>query len=192
MSSLREQLNELEKELAKDQIAISPYHDLPFAIFRYEPSIELQLRKEIQLLKTRLENTGKKVHIISLSELFWESINNEGGIKSLIDEEKEFGFAKAQESLNTILSDPDYTPISFLLEDRLNKIDPNNAIVFLTRASVFAPNAFKISALLDHMKGKTEIPCILFYPGTLKDNILYFMDLFDQPPGSYHVNIYNR
>lgn len=192
MSSLREQLEQLENDLSLDKIAISPYHDLPFAIFRYEPNLEFEMRKEIKLLATRLNNKNKNIEIISLADLYYESISNEGGIESLLKEEKEFSFERAQESLNVILSDPDYTPITKLLEAKLNKISKKNTIVFLYRAGIFAPNAFKISVLLDYMKGKTDIPCVLFYPGSLKDNILYFMDLFDQPPGSYHVNIYNK
>jgi len=192
MSSLKEQLEQLESDLVKEKVTISPYHDLPFAMFRYDPTLEFELRKEINFLTTRLENAGKKMHIISLAELFYESINNEGGIELIVNEEIEFGFLRAQETINNILSDPDFTPITDLLLKRLQTINTANSIVFLVRAGIFAPNCYKISALLDHMKGKTDIPCILFYPGSIKDNVLYFMDQFDMPPGSYHINIYNR
>lgn len=192
MSLLKEQLEELEEELTADVVAISPYHDLPFAIFRYDPRSEFEMRKEVQLLVTRLKNKGKNVHIISLAELFNESIEKEGGVDAIVREEREFKFARAQQTVSYILSDPDFTPITSLLEDRLNKLDPTNAVVFLVHSGVFAPNCYRLSVLLDYMKGKTEIPCILFYPGSIKDNTLYFMDQFDQPPGSYHVTILNR
>jgi len=192
MSSLREQLDQLEKDLAKDVVTISPYHDLPFAIFRYDPQLEFEIRKEINFLSTRLGNLGKQVYIISLADLFYESINKEGGINPLIIEENEFGFLRAQETVNNILSDPDFTPISMLLEEKLKDFDKQNTIIFLIRAGVFSPNFYKISVLLDYMKGRTEIPCILFYPGSVKENVLFFMDQFDMPPGSYHINIYNR
>jgi hypothetical protein len=192
MSSLKEQLEQLETDLAKEVVTISPYHDLPFAIFRYDPQLEFEIRKEIRFLATRLSNTGKQVHIISLADLYYESINSEGGIDAIIKEEIELGFTRAQETVGNILSDPDFTPISQLLEDRLNNINPQNAIIFLIRAGVFAPNSYKISVLLDHMKGHTETPCILFYPGSVRENVLFFMDQFDMPPGSYHINIYNR
>jgi hypothetical protein len=192
MSLLKEQLEALEKDLAKDLVTISPYHDLPFAIFRYDPQLEFELRKEIKFLDTRLGKAGKKVFIISLADLFYESVNAEGGIEAIAKEETEFGFLRAQETIHNILSDPDFTPINLLLEKKLREIDPHNSVVFLYRAGVFAPNCYKISVLLDYMKGRTEIPCILFYPGSLKDNTLYFLDQFDMPPGSYHVNIYNR
>ena len=150
------------------------------------------MRKEIKFLATRLEKAGKQVHIISLADLFYDSVNAEGGIDVIAKEETEFGFVRAQDTVNNILSDPDFTPITQLLENRLKEINSHNSVIFLYRAGVFAPNCYKISVLLDHMKGRTDIPCILFYPGSLNDNILFFMDQFDMPPGSYHINIYNR
>ena len=47
---------------------ISAYHDMPYAIFRYPPEEEFAVRQEVTLLKTRLEQRGKLVTSISLSE----------------------------------------------------------------------------------------------------------------------------
>jgi hypothetical protein len=48
---------------------ISVYHDLPFAILRYDPTEEWALRREVRLLATRLEESRKAVHIIPMSAL---------------------------------------------------------------------------------------------------------------------------
>ena len=152
------------------------------------------MRKEIKLLATRLNNKGKRVYVISLANLFFEAIKNEGGKEQIIKEEKEFGFLKAQESLNTVLSDPDYSPIPDLLERKLRELNPAKDIVFLVRAGVFAPNSYRISALLDEMKGKTLVPTVLFYPGKMQGiTSLKYMGMPSKGAGgSYHVNIYNR
>ena len=50
------------------------YHDLPFAIMRYKPTDEWELRREIKFLATRLEAVGKEVHIIPMSELLWSAL----------------------------------------------------------------------------------------------------------------------
>ena len=47
---------------------IGVYQDLPFAIMRYDPSDEWELRREIKLLATRLESVGKEVHIIPMAK----------------------------------------------------------------------------------------------------------------------------
>ena len=50
--------DDLEPELKKrdPRPAISAYHDMPYAIFRYEPASEFALREELSLLVTRLES----------------------------------------------------------------------------------------------------------------------------------------
>ena len=44
---------------------ISAYHDMPYAIFHYDPEQELPLRREVSSLQTRLENKGKRITRIS-------------------------------------------------------------------------------------------------------------------------------
>ena len=45
---------------------ISAYHDMPYALFRYDPEQEFSLRREITMLTTRLTQKGKRVTRISL------------------------------------------------------------------------------------------------------------------------------
>ena len=47
---------------------ISAYHDMPYAIFRYPPEDEFAVRREVTLLRTRLEQAGKRVTSVSLAE----------------------------------------------------------------------------------------------------------------------------
>src|SRR5271163_2415390 len=59
MSSLKDSIAPLESDLKAVPPRISVYHDLPFAIMRYNPTDEWELRWEIKLLATRLEAVGK-------------------------------------------------------------------------------------------------------------------------------------
>jgi len=194
MSLLKEQIKTLEKDLCSEELKISPYHDLPFAIFRYDPELEFEMRKEISLLAIRLNSHGKKTHIISLADLFFEAMEKEGGKEQIIKEEKEYGFLKAQESLNIILSDPEYAPLSDLLVDRLKNMDSEKEIALLVRAGIFSPNSYRISKLLDEIHGKTLVPTVLFYPGKIEGVTgLKFMGIpMEDKAGSYHINIYGR
>ena len=67
MSSLKDSIAPLESHLKSVPMQIGVYQDLPFAIMRYDPADEWELRREIKLLATRLEAAGKEVHIIPLS-----------------------------------------------------------------------------------------------------------------------------
>ena len=73
-------LNQLEPVLMQGdpRPAISAYHDMPYAIFRYPPEDEFTVRKETTLLRTRLEQAGKLVTSISLSECMSEALEAVG------------------------------------------------------------------------------------------------------------------
>jgi hypothetical protein len=72
-------------------------------------------------------------------------------------------------------------------------MDPVRELVFLYRAAVFAPSAYRLSALLEQLMGRMRVPAVLFYPGTWRES-LNFMGLRrdDEPLGSYRVKIYGR
>ena len=192
MSSLNSRIGLLENDLKADPPRISVYHDLPFAIFRYDPNEEWTLRREARLLTTRLVETGKNTQIIQMSDLLWKAIQETEGIEAVISLERDRGFLAAQEQLTTYLSDRDWRPLASLLTERLVSLDKSTDIVFLLRAAAMAPGIYHMSKLLDQMQGKTSITTILFYPGTIEGTTgLRFMALKDREAlGNYRVKIY--
>jgi len=192
MLSLKERLELLETDLLARPSKISVYHNLPFAILRYDPCEEWGLRNELHLLIRRLGSKGKEVIEISLAELLWQAINESEGIDALIELEKDLGFEKAQEQAAAYLSDKDWMPMPDLLSERMAGLDPEKNIVFLVRAASMAPAIYRMSKLLDEMHGRSSITTILFYPGTLEGTTgLRFMNLKDlDVQGNYRVKIY--
>ena len=192
MFSLKERIELLEQDLLAAPPRINVYHDLPFAILRYDPSEEWDLRREIKLLATRLEATGKEVHIIPMSEFLWKAIEETEGLDAVVELERERGYLAAQDQVTTYLSDRDWQPLADLLAERLKEYDPAKTIAFLTRVAVMAPSIYHISKLLDQMQGKTPVTTILFYPGSIEGTTgLRFMDLKDREAlGNYRVKIY--
>src|SRR3989442_15679520 len=80
MLSLKERIELLENDLKQNPPGFIMSSDLPFAIFRYNPKLpdegEWMMRREIQNLGVRVKNdTGRYIHILSLSTLFWQSID---------------------------------------------------------------------------------------------------------------------
>lgn len=192
MFSLKDRIELLEQDLLAVPPRISVYHDLPFAILRYDPSEEWDLRREIKLLETRLEATGKEVHIIPMSEFLWKAIEETEGLDAVVELERERGYLAAQEQVTTYLSDRDWRPLADLLAERSKEYDPAKTIAFLTRVAVMAPGIYHVSKLLDQMQGKTRVTTILFYPGSIEGTTgLRFMDLKDREAlGNYRVKIY--
>jgi hypothetical protein len=190
--SLRDRLDLLERDLLTTPPRIHVYEDLPFALFRYEPGDEWELRRQARLLGSRLAEAGKEVRFISLADLLWHAIDKSEGLAVLAQLERQRGFAAAQEQVTTYLSDPDWQPLARLLEERLAGLDPAKHVVFLVRAASLAPAAYSLSKLLGEMQGRTRVPIVLFYPGTLEGAAgLRFMGLKErEATGSYRVKIY--
>jgi hypothetical protein len=198
MSSLKERIELLEHDLKSVPPRINVYHDLPFAIMRYDPADEWELRREIKLLATRLEAAGKEVHIIPMSELLWSALeqvhqkDDDEGLNAVVALEKDRGFVEAQHQVTTYLSTQVWVPLWDVLAERLAAISPENSAVFLTRVAALSPGIFDMSKLLDRMHGKTRVTTILLYPGSIEGTTaLRFMDLKDRDAlGNYRVKIY--
>src|ERR1035437_4619200 len=198
MSSLRDSIAPLESDLKAVPSRINVYHDLPFAIMRYDPADEWDLRREIKLLATRLEAVGKEVHVIPMSELLWSALDkvhqkdDDEGLEAVIQLEKDRGYVEAQQQVTTYLSSKVWVPLWDLLADRLASITAENSVVLLTRVAAMSPGIFHMSMLLDKMHGKTKVATILFYPGSIEGTTgLRFMDLKDRDTlGNYRVKIY--
>lgn len=199
MSLLRDRIEQIEDALKSDPPKLGVYHDLPFAIMRYDPSDEWALRNEVRLLATRLEDAGKRVHTISVSDLLWSALDrvkqkdDDEGLDALIQLEKQRGYLEAQNQLTTYLSSSEWVPLWDLLAEKLAAVPPDKAIVFLTRVGVMSPGLFHMSLLLDKMHGKSKVPTVMFYPGSIEGTTaLRFMDLKDRDAlGNYRVKIYS-
>jgi hypothetical protein len=192
MLSLKDRLELLQNDLLAQPQRISVYHDLPFAILRYDPKEEWELRRETKLLATKLGNNGKQVHTISLADLLWEAIEKTEGLDAIVELERQRGFEAAQMQITTYLSDQDWRPLPHLLAERLRPLDPTKDIAFILRTAAMAPAIYHMSKLLDEMHGRTRVTTILFYPGSLEGTTgLRFMNLQDRDAlGNYRVKIY--
>jgi hypothetical protein len=192
MTSCRERLELLETDLKATPSRICTYHDLPFAIFHYLPKSEYEMRKEIDRLSTRLKNNGKDVVQVSLAKILWDCIEENDEIETIIDDEKRDGFLKTQNTINTYMTDADFTPLPELLADKLSSLNHEKHVAFIVRAACLAPSIYQISQLMSQMQGKTEVPTVLFYPGRLEDVTgLQFMGMANRASfGNYRVKIY--
>lgn len=192
MLSLDDRFELLQADLLADPPKISTYADLPFAILRYEPEKEWDLRRKLRLLIAAIEARGKRVRVLSLADLLWQAVDQTEGMDAIVAEERGFGYPRAEETLNRILSDSDFAPLPDLLAEKLAGLDPRRDIAFLLRAGAMAPGIYHMSKLLDEMHGRTRVPTILCYPGT-QDGVtgLIFMGMRGREAmGNYRVKIY--
>lgn len=159
--------NGLEPVLAESdpRPTISAYHDMPYALFRYSPEDEFELRRELTMLTTRLEQRGKRVTRISLAECLRESMEQVQPLEDWYEAERKLGVETVIDTIHATLAE--HAPLVDLVADRLPKDpDPLTDIVLINRAGSLYP-MYRTFSLLEQLKGKVTVPTVLFYPGEL-------------------------
>jgi hypothetical protein len=168
---------------------LSAYHDMPYAIFHYPPEVEFDLRAELELLTTRLENAGKRVTRISLAECLFEAIRTEGYTEQdMLENEPVTGVQTMVDTIHSILESAH--PLVDLVAGRLPQDQyPLKDVILLNRTGALFP-VYRSHALLEQMKGRLKVPAVLFYPGELDGPTgLSFMGALDPDP-NYRPRIF--
>lgn len=165
-------------ELDDPRERISPYHDMPYALFRYSAEEEFDLRKQVTLLETRLSQKGKRISRISLAECLDEAMRSQRPLPEWFEAEREQGVGSVVETVHAVLSE--YAPLVELVAKRMpDDPDPFRDIVFITRTGALFP-VYRTFSLLEQLKGRVTVPTVLFYPGELDGAAgLRFMGVLD-------------
>jgi hypothetical protein len=175
-------------ELPDPRQRISAYHDMPYAIFRYDPEREFALRSQVRLLETRLSQKGKRIKRISLAECLDEAMRSQRPLDEWFAAEREQGVDTIVETVHSVLSE--YTPLVDLVVARMPESpDPLRDIVFILRTGALFP-VYRTFSLLEQLKGRVHVPTVLFYPGDLDGAAgLRFMGVLDAEH-NYRPKIY--
>jgi hypothetical protein len=184
---LRQSL-EPDLELQDPRQRISAYHDMPYAIFRYDPEDEFELRKQVTLLETRLSQKGKRIKRISLAECLVDAMRSQRPLEEWFDAERDQGLGSVVETVHSVLAE--YSPLVDLVAARMPEApDPLRDIVFILRTGALFP-VYRTFSLLEQLMGRVQVPTILFYPGDLEGAAgLRFMGVLDAEH-NYRPKIY--
>lgn len=192
MSDLERRLRQnLEPVLAlpDPRERISAYHDMPYALFRYEPDEEFELRKQVALLETRLSQQGKRVQRISLAECLNEAMRSQRPLEEWFAAEREQGVETIVETIHRVLSDYSPTLVDLVAARLPDTPNPLRDIVFIVRAGALFP-VYRCHTLLEQLHGRLLVPAVLFYPGTLDGPVgLQFMGVQQADP-NYRPKIF--
>jgi hypothetical protein len=165
-------------ELPDPRQRLSAYHDMPYALFRYDPEEEFDLRKQVTLLETRLSQKGKRVVRISLAECLDEAMRSQRPLEEWFTAEREQGVQSVVETVHSVLSE--YAPLVELVAKRMPQDpDPLRDVVLIHRTGALFP-VYRTFSLLEQLKGRVHVPTVLFYPGDLDGAAgLRFMGVLD-------------
>lgn len=145
--------------------AISAYHNMPYAIFRYDPTEEFELRRQVTMLQTRLEQVGKRVLRISLAECLEQAMTSVEPLEDWFERERKYGAAVVVDTIHAVLAEE--APLVEIVADKMpSDPDPLRDVVFITRTGSLFP-VYRTFSLLEQLTGRVTVPTVLFYPGTL-------------------------
>lgn len=158
--------------------ALSAYHDMPYALFRYDPEDEFELRREVTMLTTRLQQKGKRVTRISLAECLVAAMESLEPLEEWFEVERRQGTTAVIETIHATLAEE--APLVDLVAERMpTDPDPLRDIVLINRAGALFP-VYRTFSLLEQLKGRVTVPAVLFYPGTVDGAAgLRFMGVLD-------------
>lgn len=165
-------------ELPDPRERISAYHDMPYALFRYDPEEEFELRKQVSMLETRLTQKGKRIKRISLAECLDEAMRSQRPLEEWFSAERDQGVDTIVETVHSVLSE--YSPLVDLVAARMpENPDPTRDVVFIVRTGALFP-VYRTFSLLEQLKGHVQVATVLFYPGDLDGAAgLRFMGVLD-------------
>jgi hypothetical protein len=166
-------------ELPDPRQRISAYHDMPYALFRYDPEDEFALRQQVTLLETRLSQKGKRVRRISLAQCLDAAMRLQRPLIEWFDVERELGTETVVETVHAVLSGGDSSLVDLVASQLPEEGDPFHDIVFILRTGALFP-VYRTFSLLEQLKGRVHVPTVLFYPGDLDGAAgLRFMGVLD-------------
>lgn len=166
-------------ELPDPRPRISAYHDMPYALFRYDPQDEFALRQQVTLLETRLQQKGKRIRRISLAECLDAAMQLERPLPDWFEVERQLGTETVVETIHAVLSEGETSLVDLVASQLPDDGDPLRDIVFILRTGALFP-MYRTFSLLEQLKGRVPIPTVLFYPGNLDGAAgLRFMGVLD-------------
>lgn len=165
--SLQNKFDQLEDLLLNHRESIGLHNGVPFLMVIYNAEKELECRKCIQNIKEKLESRSLQVLNIPINLMIFDNLEKEGHLEDIFDYDEDQPLEVRKEL---------YGRCKLVLKPFiLDKMEENlSDIVFLTNVAGLYPY-YRISNLLTSLEKEITIPFVVFYPGEIKDDKLYFM-----------------
>lgn len=164
---LQEKFNQLEDLLLNHRESIGIHNGVPFIMLIYSPENEIECRKKINNIKEKLESKNLNVLNIPINIAIFDYLKKEEILEQLIEFD--------QDSPKEVREDLFNRCKLFLKDYILNDIQLNSPDVVLVSNVAGLYPYYRVSNLLTSLEKEIKIPFVIFYPGEVKDDKLYFM-----------------
>ncbi len=167
--SLREKFKNLENMITQRIHLINQFSGIPFVILIYDPQDQKECYEYIEDLEKNLKKNGKKILKIPIGDFVFNYFEEKNQIGEMIEFDK-----KEPELVRQELSNVCERYFNDHIHSKLEKNNPD--IIFFTNVGGLYPYS-RLSNILKNLE-KIKIPIIAFYPGTIINDELYFLNKF--------------
>lgn len=139
--------------------------EVPFYVFSYDAELELTARRSTDALARRMNQAGHPVRDINLFDLCHELLKERIDLDDLYELEAEDDPVVFMETLQSLLDLPS-TLIPAIVEKINDPVHPKPKVLFLRGVGQVYPFLRTHSLLHNLQAHVTDIPTVLFFPGT--------------------------
>ena len=178
-----------EEKLSNVELRIKdPSLKADYYIFDYDPKYELEVRKEVERVKKKINNSNIGISIIEfdLYEIILDILKSKGYLEKTFQLEKSDGKNIAKQAVTKMLKlSSDSNLIVSYIKERYSP----DSIIFITGVGKAYPIIRSHNVLNNLSQQVDDVPVIMFFPGqysgldlllfnTIKDSNFYKADLF--------------
>lgn len=178
-----------EEKLSNVELRIKdPSLKADYYIFDYDPKYELEVRKEVERVKNKINNSNIGINIIEfdLYEIILDILKSKGYLEKTFQLEKSDGKNIAKQAVTKMLK---LSSDSNLIVNYIKERYSPDSIIFITGVGKAYPIIRSHNVLNNLSQQVDDIPVIMFFPGqysgldlllfnTIKDSNFYKADLF--------------
>ena len=166
MDTLDTKLNKAKAMISKESFRKNKGlgNEVGYYIFDYPAKEELHIRKWIEEIKKKNEDSGEdfKIIVFDLYEIIIDILKQKGYLEKCYDFEKTKGFERITKSIGNMLR---ITSADSLIVNYIKDNTPENSVVFITGIGKCYPIVRSHTVLNNLHQVIDYVPVILFYPG---------------------------
>lgn len=167
--SLKDKFKNLEKMVLEQIHLINQFSGIPFVILIFDPQDQQKCYEYIEDLQKKLKRSGKKILRIPIGEFVFRYFEENDQMEEIIEFDK-----KEPELVRQELSNVCERYFNSYIHSEIEKKSPD--IILFTNVGGLYPYS-RLSNILKNLE-KIKIPIIVFYPGKIINDELYFLNEF--------------
>lgn len=179
-SEIQTRLEEVERLVRDDREEVGKRAGVPFIVFPYDPTDEIQADDEIRNLIEKLKYNDQNVAEIDMRALVFNTLEDRGILENVIDLERRDRNQLLDGLKSSLLDDGEIGQLA----SEIAKQAQESETVIVYRMGILFPFA-SASTLMGQLETNTpeDTPIVFCYPAKVDDNDLRFLD---ESEGTYY------